>query len=144
MSRRFLVHLRHGRQRGQAVLETAITIPAMLVFLLGFLAVLIRIEAQVELDAATSLAAAAAVSAPAGSPLSADHARRTWTGTLRQYRYLLPGRLEGCEAYEPDQVVTCHGSAMLDYRQTPMGLLVPYPIQVRSDATARSSRYRSR
>ena len=141
--------LRHGqphrdRQGGQALLETAITIPVMLVFLLGFLALLVRIEAQVELDAATSLAAAAAVSAPAGSPLSADYARRTWTGTLRQYRYLLPGRLEGCGAYQPGQAVSCHGSALLDYGQTPMGLLVPSPVEIRSEATARSSRYRSR
>ena len=133
-----------GRQRGQALVESAITIPLMLLLMLGFLAVLVRIEAQVEVDAATSLAAAAAVSAPAGSSLSADYARRTWSGTMRQYRYLLPGRLEGCGAYQPDQPVTCRGSATLDYRQTPMGLLVPYPIEVRSDATARGSRYRSR
>jgi len=116
----------------------------MLLVLLGFLAVLVRIEAQVELDAATSLAAAAAVSAPAGSPLSSEYARRTWRGTVHQYRYLLPGRLDGCGAYQPDQAVTCRGSATLDYRQTPMGLVVPFPIEVRSDATARSSRYRSR
>ena len=81
-------------QRGQALLETAITIPLMLVLLLGFLAVLVRIEAQVELDAATSLAAAAAVNAPAGSALSADYARQTWAGTLRQYAYLRPDALE--------------------------------------------------
>jgi hypothetical protein len=131
-------------QRGQALVESAITIPIMLLFMLGFLAVLVRIEAQVEVDAATSLAAAAAVSAPASSPLSVDYARRTWTGTMRQYRYLQPGRLQGCGAYQPDQPVTCRGTATLDYRQTPMGLVVPFPVEVRSDATARSSRYRSR
>ncbi len=143
MSRHPLAH--RGRvQRGQALLETAMTLPVMLMVLLGFLAVLVRIEAQVELDSATSLAAAAAVSAPAGSALSSEYARRTWSGTVHQYRYLLPGRLEGCGAYRPDQAVTCHGSATLAYRQTPMGLVVPFPIEVRSDATARSSRYRSR
>jgi hypothetical protein len=144
MSQRDHGQRRHRRQGGQALLETAITIPVMLVFLLGFLALLVRIEAQVELDAATSLAAAAAVSAPAGSPLSAGYAQRTWTGTLRQYRYLLPGRLEGCGAYQPGQAVSCRGSALLDYRETPMGLLVPAPVEIRSEATARSSRYRSR
>ncbi|HEY4028475.1 MAG TPA: hypothetical protein VGO86_18755 [Candidatus Dormibacteraeota bacterium] len=136
-------HARRG-QRGQALLETAITIPLMLVLLLGFLAVLVRVEAQLELDAATSLAAAAAVAAPAGSSLSAEYARQTWTGTLRQYSYLRPGRLDGCSAYEPGQPVTCRGSALLDYRETPMGLVVPYPFHIESAATARSSTYRSR
>lgn len=131
-------------EHGQALLETAITLPLMLVFLLGFLTVLVRIEAQVELDTATSLAAAAAVTAPAGSDLSARYAAQTWDGTLHQYSYLLPGRLEGCAAYQPDQAVTCRGSATLDYRQTPMGLVVPYPIPIGSVATAHSSRYRSR
>jgi hypothetical protein len=135
---------RANRQLGQALLETAITIPLMLVLLLGFLAVLVRVEAQLELDAATSLAAAAAVTAPAGSSLSVDYARQTWTGTLRQYRYLHPDALDGCAAYQPGQVVTCRGSATLDYRETPMGLIVPLPISIRSAATARSSDYRSR
>lgn len=131
-------------QTGQALLESAITIPLMLLLVLGFLAVLVRVEAQLELDAATSLAAAAAITAPAGSPLSAEYARRTWTGTLRQYAYLRPGALDGCAAYEPGQAVTCTGTATLDYRATPMGLIVPVPIAVQSRATARSSAYRSR
>lgn len=131
-------------QLGQALLETALTVPLMVVLLLGFLAVLVRIEAQVELDAATSLAAAAAVNAPAGSPLSAEYARDTWTGTLGQYRYLRPGDLDGCAGYAPGEAVTCKASATLDYGQTPMGLVVPLPVQLSSAATARSSRYRSR
>jgi hypothetical protein len=131
-------------ERGQALLEAAITLPLMVLLLLGFLTVLVRIEAQIELDAATSLAAAAAVTAPAGSDLSGRYAQRTWSGTLHQYRYLLPGRLDGCGAYQPDEAVTCRGSATLDYRQTPMGLVVPYPVPIGSSATALSSRYRSR
>jgi hypothetical protein len=131
-------------QSGQALLESAITIPLMLLLLLGFLAVLVRVEAQLELDAATSLAAAAAVTAPAGSPLSAEFARQTWKGTLRQYGYLRPGSLDGCTAYQPGQTVTCRGTATLDYRQTPMGLIVPVPLELSSAATARSSAYRSR
>jgi hypothetical protein len=133
-----------SRQRGQALLETAITVPLLLLFVLGFLAVLVRIEAQVELDAATSLAAAAAVTAPAGSMLSHEYANQTWQGTLRQYGYLQPGPLDGCDAYLPAQTVTCRGSATLDYRQTPMGLVVPFPLHIQSVATAQSSRYRSR
>jgi hypothetical protein len=133
-----------GRECGQALLETAITIPLMLLFLLGFLAVLVRVEAQLERDAPTRLAAPPPVAAPAGSPLSAEYARETWAGTLRQYAYLQPGALDGCTAYQPGQTVTCQGSATLDYRETPMGLLVPLPIRIDSTATARSSEYRSR
>ena len=132
------------RQSGQALVETALTIPLMLLLLLGFLAVLVRVEAQLELDAATSLAAAAAITAPAGSSLSAEYARQTWAGTLRQYRYLRPGALEGCAAYQAGQAVTCRGTATLDYRETPMGLIVPMPLAMHSAATARSSAYRSR
>jgi hypothetical protein len=132
------------RQSAQALLESALTIPLMLLLLLGFLAVLVRVEAQLELDAATSLAAAAAITAPAGSSLSGDYARQTWKGTLRQYRYLRPGALEGCAAYQPGQAVTCRGTATLDYRETPMGLVVPVPLVIESAATARSSAYRSR
>jgi Flp pilus assembly protein TadG len=135
---------RRAPQRGQALLETAITIPLMLVLLLGFMAVLVRVEAQLELDAATSLAAAAAVAAPAASPLSAAYARQTWSGTLRQYPYLQPGSLDGCAAYQPGETVTCRGSATLDYRETPMGLVIPLPIHLQSAATARSSEFRSR
>lgn len=131
-------------QSGQALLESAITIPLMLVLLLGFLALLVRVEAQLELDAATSLAAAAAITAPAGSALSAEYARQTWGGTLHQYSYLHAGSLEGCGAYQPGQPVTCRGTAVLDYGQTPMGLIVPVPIALQSAATARSSAYRSR
>src|SRR5437879_4784818 len=116
----------------------------MLVLLLGYLAVLVRVEAQVELDAATSLAAAAAVSAPAGSDRSAGFARETWAGTLHQYGYLSSRRLEGCAAYQPDQTVSCRGTATLEYGETPMGLVVPFPVEIEATATAQSSRYRSR
>ena len=103
------------------------------------------IEAQVELETATSLAAAAAVSAPANSPQSVVNAQDTWRGTLHQYVYLRPGTLsQSCGAYQPGQTVVCTGTATLDYGQTPMGLIVPGPpIQLSSTATARGSPYRS-
>jgi len=135
---------RPWRQQGQALLETAITLPLLLLLLLGFLAVLVRVEAQIELDTATSLAAAAAVTAPVGSSLSSDYATRTWAGTLHQSTYLRPTRLDGCGTYQPDQAVTCRGVATLDYRQTPMALVVPLTLTIDSTATARGSRYRSR
>ncbi len=130
--------------RGQALLETAITVPVMVVLLLGFLAVLVRVEAQVELQTATALAAAAAVSAPAESPLSHSWAEESWQGTLHQYPYLEPGSLIGCGAYRPGQTVTCKGTATLDYSRTPMAVVVPFPLVLQATATADSSSYRSR
>lgn len=133
-------------QQGQALVETAIVVPSMIALMLGFLAVLVRVEAQIELESATSLAAAAAVSAPAGDySLSSRYAQDTWKGTLHYYGYLEPGRLQGCAGYgQAGEQVTCSGTATLRYRQTPMGMVVPFDLAISASATARSSEYRSR
>lgn len=124
-------------------METALTIPIMLVLLLGFLVLLVRVEAQVELDTATSLAAAAAVAAPAGSDLGARYADETWRGTLHHYSYLEPGALTGCGPVPPGATLSCTGSATLRYGRTPLGTVMPFDLPLRAVASARGSAYRS-
>lgn len=133
--------------RGQALVETAITLPLIFTLLLGYLAVLIRIEAQVELDTATSLAAAACASAPSGSSECRTWALATFDGTLRQYSYISgpdgkgPPTLGGCNVGQ--QQVHCDARAQLNYQQTPMAYVIFFPVSLSSQADAYGSPYRS-
>lgn len=133
---------------GQALIETAITIPVLLVLMLSFLLVMVVAQAYVDLDTATSLAAASAVTAPAGSETSSrDFALKTYDGTLRRSSYLEPGRLDGCGAYTAGQTVGCTGHATLLLSRTPMAILQPFNtdwrISIQAGATGYSSPYRS-
>jgi hypothetical protein len=140
----------HRTQAGQALIETAITIPVLLTLMLGFLLVMVVAQAYVDVDTATSLAATAAVSAPAGNDLlSHSYALKTYDGTLRRSGYLEPGALQGCNGY-PGGVgatVTCTGSATIFLSRTPMAVLQPlnpnWHIDIQVSAIGYSSAYRS-
>jgi Flp pilus assembly protein TadG len=130
-----------GKEHGQALIETAITLPVIFTLLLGYLAVLIRIEAQVEIDTATSLAAAACASAPAGSTTCGDWAQATFQGTLQQYSYIKAPTLSNCPIEQAQ--IQCNAQATLDYTKTPMAYVIPFPITINSSATSFGSPYRS-
>ena len=136
-------------RRGQALIETAITVPVLMVLLLGFLLVMIVAQAYVDLDTATSLAAASAVTAPVDNPgQSHDFALRTYNGTLRRSSYLDPGGLEGCGAYlRAGDTVQCTGHATILISRTPMAILQPlnanWQVPITATATGYSSPYRS-
>ncbi len=116
--------------------------------LLSFLLAMIVAQAYVDLDTATSLAAASAVSAPAGNDvLSRDFATKTYNGTLRRSSYLEPGQLDGCGGYTAGATVTCTGHATVLLSRTPMAVLQPldpnWHIDIQATATGYSSLYRS-
>jgi hypothetical protein len=132
------------------MIETAITIPVLLTLMLSFLLAMVVAQAYVDLDTATSLAAAAAVSAPAGNDtLSREFAMKTYDGTLRRSGYLEPGALGGCAGYAAGSgdTVSCTGHATLFLSRTPMAVLQPlnpnWTMPISYTATAYSSRYRS-
>lgn len=139
-----------GRQRAQALVETAVVLPVLLLLALGFALVTVLAQAWVEVDTATGLAAAAAVSARANDD-AASHtfALKTYQGTLRRSPYLEPGSLEGCGGYASGSQlpVTCTGSATVYLSRTPMALLQPWnsnwTVQMRVSASSYPSRYRS-
>jgi hypothetical protein len=139
--------------RGQAVLETALTLPLLLLLTLGFLAMLVFIEGNVELSAATSLAAASAASAPPDPNISRDYAQVTFDGTMHGYTYLGRQYLEAgsCSRHaapnpgrRQDYVVSCTGHATLLLRNSPMAALGFADVALTATATAYAPRYRSR
>jgi Flp pilus assembly protein TadG len=130
-----------SNRRGQALIETAITLPVMLILLLGYLATLVAIEGQVELDTATSLAAASCAAAQVNGRQCYQWANETYQDTLQHYTYLRPGPLRDCDT-QPQ--VTCEGSVTLVYQNTPMGFVIPGNITLTSTASAAGSPYRSR
>jgi len=136
------------RSTGQALIETAITIPVLLTLMLSFLLAMVVAQAYVDVDTATSLAAAAAVSAPAGNPpLSTQFAQKTYDGTLRRSGYLQPGSLDNCGGYSAGASVTCTGHATVFLSRTPMAILQPFDsnwhVDITATATGYSSPYRS-
>jgi Flp pilus assembly protein TadG len=134
--------------RGQALIETAITLPVLFVLLLSFLLVMVVAQAYVDLDTATSLAAASAVTAPASNDASShEFAIKTYDGTLKRSNFLEPGQLDGCGGYAAGGTVTCTGHATLFLSRTPMAILQPlnadWQVPIQATATGYSSPYRS-
>lgn len=137
-------------QRGQALIETAVVLPVLLILALCFALVTVIAQAWVEVDTATGLAAAAAASARANDDAeSRSFALMTYNGTLRLSSYLEPGALEGCGGYAagtPDPVV-CTGNATVHLSRTPMAILQPlnsnWTVTMRVTARAYPSQYRS-
>ena len=141
---------RGQRQRGQALVETAVVLPVLFTLALGFALVTVVAQAWVEVDTATGLAAAAAASARANDDAeSRGFALMTYNGTLRRSSYLEPGALEGCGGYAAGttEPVVCTGNATLYLSRTPMAVLAffdpNWTLPMRVTAKAYPSRYRS-
>ncbi len=138
--------MRRSRQRGQAAVETAISIPIMFAMVLGFYAVEIVFDAHVELESAVTLATVSAAAAPMARPpmqidsLAQQFARESFdeTKTKPQFKLIQNAKITciGLK-FQPGGSITCTGTA-------DVGFLKPL-VDIHPDATTTAyvSPYRS-
>ena len=137
------------RQSGQALIETALVLPLLLLLTMAVIAIMVRETAQQKLNGAVSLAAAAAAAAPVDQTTSRKWAQDSFDGTIQGYAYV---RIDGLENSAPytcrresvrDTRIRCRGRATLVLRETPMAfLLVDLPMVATAEAEAPALRSR--
>jgi hypothetical protein len=143
-----------GRERGQALIETAVTILALVFLFLGFLSIGVAAQAYVDLNTAVSLAAASAATAPAGDSADGNtFAQETFNVTVSHFSLLQPitpnepncGGSTWAPTGDPPQPwkVTCTGTAYLRFSQTPLAIIIPVDPRISTTASAYGSPYRS-
>jgi Flp pilus assembly protein TadG len=129
--------------RGQALIETAITLPVMIILFLGFLAVGVAVQGAVDMNTAVYLATASAVTAPADSPsIGQGYASDTYTYTIRHFTYLADnGQSITCTGtWARNTQVTCTASATVQLTNT-FAIVPNLPITATAIATV--PQYRS-
>lgn len=99
--------MRCSWQRGQAIVETAIVLPIMLFLIAGFIALMLQVEAQQQLDSAVQLAAEATFQAPradlepGGMPTRCRFAWQTFEGSMAFHTGPDDGNFDHPDARDP-------------------------------------------
>lgn len=140
--------MRGRRQGGQALIETAVTMPILIALFFGFLGVGVGAQGYVDLNTAVYLAAASNVTAPAGDQLLAQqYARDTFNATVSHDTLLQPQGGIDCtlppDDYGAGGEITCRGSAVLQFSKTPLSVAIPFDPTITATASATRSAYRS-
>ncbi len=131
---------------GQALVETAVTLPILIALFFGFLGAGVGAQGYVDLDTAVYLAAASNVTAYAGDPTDADQfAADTFDHTVAHDALLRSLGVSCAGDYTPGVAgkVTCTGSAVLEFSRTPLSVVIPFDPTITAQASAYRSKYRS-
>jgi TadE-like protein len=133
-----------SRSAGQALVETAVTLPILLALFFGFLAAGVGAQGYVDLNTAVYLASASNVTAFASDRTTADgYATDTFDRTLA-HDPLLVKQSFGCDGdYAAGGTIICQGTAVLRFSRTPLSIVIPFDPQITAQASAVRSLYRS-
>jgi Flp pilus assembly protein TadG len=132
-----------ARQGGQALVETALTIPVLFILLLGFYEVSLVVQSDLDLRTAVGLAAAAAATAPANDPRAAtQYAQATFQNTVKHFDLLDQPSLVCVGPYAAGDTVTCSGQATLGLSGTLFAAISP-SVGLSATAQAHISAYRA-
>jgi len=132
-----------ARQGGQALVETALTIPLLFVLLLGFYQVSLVVQSNLDLQTAVGLAAAAAATAPADDAGAATHyADATFQNTVKHFNLLDQTSLSCTGPYAAGDTITCTGQATLGLSGTPFAVISP-SVGLSATSHAHISAYRA-
>ena len=132
-----------ARQGGQALIETALTIPLLFILLLGFYEVSLVVQSNLDLQTAVGLAAAAAATAPADDAATATHyADATFQNTVKHFDLLDQTSLACTGPYAAGDTITCTGQATLELSGTPFAMISP-SVDVTATSRAHISAYRA-
>jgi len=135
------------RQDGQALIETAVTLPVLIALFFGFLGAGVGAQAYVDLNTAVYLAAASSVTSYSDEmALSKQYAQDTFDATVRHDSIIQRAQLtcsNNPADYAAGATVTCQGSASIAFSQTPLSIIFG-DVPIGASASATRSPYRSR
>jgi hypothetical protein len=133
-----------SRSAGQALIETAVTLPVLLALFFGFLGAGVAAQGYVDLNTAVYLAAASNVTAFADDRTTADqYATETFDKTVAHDSLLVKQSFNCDGVYAAGGTINCQGGAVLRFSRTPLSIVIPFDPTITAHASAVRSLYRS-
>ncbi len=140
------------RERAQAVIETALVIPIMLILTFGFIGLMIEVKATSEYRLALNMAAEASLRAPRGdmaqsrqlAAFAFDHTLNPYGSESNMLHVVDPVNCSGdyYAGIESSQPVTCTANVQLDFSRSVIGFVWQSSVTMHATGIARPSEHR--